>query len=147
MAVHTKTSFQIQKRTTFQSNLKIQLHSVVFVPCSSLSLDCLEWISDDFKRNLLHGIKNTERRQIPLSSPENLELINHFDQRHKEVEGVWCSDFFQDAAVRCIPTRTTHPWWNDRFLKGAASTGYCCVRSFLCWGHYFVSLPIQKVLL
>ena len=44
----------------------------------------------DFRRfqEELAGIKNTERRQIPLSSPENLELINHFDQRHKEVEGV-----------------------------------------------------------
>ena len=35
----------------------------------------------DFRRSQeeLAGIKNTERRQMPLSSPENLELISHFD--------------------------------------------------------------------
>ena len=72
-------SFQTQKRTTFQSDCKIQFHSVVFVP--------YHWIawSRDFGRfqEELAGIKNTERRQMPLSSPENLELISHFDQRHK----------------------------------------------------------------
>lgn len=35
----------------------------------------------DFERfqEELAGIKNTERKQMPLSSPENLELISHFD--------------------------------------------------------------------